>query len=210
MCWFFQQGYPGMFLLKQDRTGSYMKLYSKQGLWALFLISAFPLHVWTIILAFRDFSWVTERTNSWDAVGVVSYGLIFTFLESVLVFLVAVLLGLFVSGKWAENRRITTIGILVIITSLWAMASYLFFMLNISIPRETILFFKSLAHPLRVLYAISLALVGPTIAIPVFLVLRSDKFLKGMQSVFERLSLLTVFYLFFDFVGLVIVIIRNI
>ena len=66
-----------------------MKRYSKQGLWNLFLICAFPLHVWTIILAFRDFSWVTERTNSWDALGVVSYGLIFALIESVAVFLVA-------------------------------------------------------------------------------------------------------------------------
>jgi hypothetical protein len=187
-----------------------MKRYTKRGLWTLFLTCAFPLHVWTVILALRDFSWVSERTNSWDAIGVISYGLVFAFIESVLVFLVAALLGFLVSRKWAEERRIALIGTLVFITSLWAMAGYLFFMLNISIPRETILFLKSLAHPLRVLYAISLALVGPTIAIPVFLVLRSEKFLKGLQSVFERLSLLTMFYLFFDFVGLVIVILRNI
>jgi len=43
----------------------------------LFLISAFPLHVWTLLLAFRDFSWLTERTNLWDAIGVLSYGLIY-------------------------------------------------------------------------------------------------------------------------------------
>lgn len=187
-----------------------MKLYSKQGLWALFLICAFPLHVWTIILAFRDFSWVSERTNSWDAIGVVSYGLVFAFFESVLVFLIAILLGFLVSRKWSEDRRLTLVGSLVFITSLWAMASYLFFMLNVSIPGDTLAFLAGLSHPLRFLYAFGLVVVVPTVLIPAYLILRSDKALKGMQSFFERLSLLTMFYLFFDVVGLVIVIVRNV
>ena len=187
-----------------------MKRYSKQGLWSLFLICAFPLHVWTIVLAFRDFSWVTERTNSWDAIGVVSYGLIFAFVESILVFLVAVLLGYFVSRKWNEDRRIALVGILIFVTSLWAMGGYLYFMLNLSVPGESILFMAGLAHPLRFLYAISLALVGPTVVLPVYFVLRSDKFFRSVQGFFERLSLLAMFYLFFDLVGLVIVIVRNV
>jgi hypothetical protein len=187
-----------------------MKQYSKKGLWALFLICAFPLHVWTIILAFRDFSWVTERTNSWDAIGVVSYGLIFAFIESVLVFLVAILLGFLVSRKWAEDRRLALVGILVFITSLWAMFAYLFFMLSITIPGETIAFLAGLAHPLRFLYALSLVLVGITVVLPAYFVLRSEKFLQGVRGFFERISTLTLFYLFFDFVGLIIIIVRNV
>jgi hypothetical protein len=187
-----------------------MKLYSRRELWSLFLICAFPLHVWTIILAFRDFSWVTERTNSWDAVGVVSYGLIFTFIESVVITLVAVLLGFLILKKWGEERRVTLMGLLVVITSLWAMVSYLYFMLQVSVSGETIDFLVGLAHPLRFLYAVSLALVGSTVALPTYFVLRSEKVFKGVQGLFERLSLLTQFYLFFDIVGLIIVVYRNI
>lgn len=187
-----------------------MKRYSKRGLWSLFLICAFPLHVWTFVLAFRDFSWVSERTNSWDAVGVVSYGLIFAFVESIIVFLAATLLGFFVSKKWSEDRRLALLGVLVLITSLWAMISYLFFILNVSMPGETILFIANLAHPLRFLYAVSLVLVGVTVVVPAYFVLRSEKFLKGVQGLFERLSVLTLFYLFFDAIGLVIIVIRNV
>ena len=187
-----------------------MRQYSRQGLWSLFLICAFPLHLWTIILAFRDFSWVSERTNSWDAVGVLSYGLIFAFIESAAVFLVTIFLGLLVSKKWEENRRNTLLGSLALIASLWAMASYLFFILNVSISSNIIGFLVNLAHPLRFLYAVSLVLVGLTVALPAYFVLRSEKFFKGVQSLFERLSLLTLFYLFFDVVGLVIVVIRNV
>jgi hypothetical protein len=187
-----------------------MKQYSKRGIWNLFLICAFPLHVWTIILAFRDFSWVTERTNSWDAVGVVSYGLIFAFIESVVVLLVALLLGFLVSKKWGEDRRITLVGTLAFITSLWAIVSYLYFMLQVSVPGNTILSIASMSHPLRFLYAFSLAVVGLTVALPAYFVLQSEKFMQGVRAFFERISTLTLFYLFFDFVGLVIVIIRNV
>ena len=187
-----------------------MKRYSKSGLWSLYLTCAFPLHVWTIILSLRDFSWVAERTNSWDAIGVVSYGLVFALVESLLVFLVALLLGFLISKKWDEDRRIALMGLLVFITSLWAIISYLYFMLNVSVPCKSILFMAGLAHPLRFLYAVSFALVVPTIVLPTFLMLRSEKLLQGLQGFFERLSLLTQFYLFFDFVGLVIIIVRNI
>ena len=187
-----------------------MKRYSKRGLWNLFLICAFPLHVWTIILAFRDFSWVTERTNSWDAIGVASYGLILAFIESVVVLLVATLLGLLVSKKWREDRRITLLGTLAFITSLWAIVDYLFFMLQVSIPGNTIVSLARISHPLRFLYAISLAVVSLTVALPAYFVLQSEKFMQGVRGFFERISTLTLFYLFFDFVGLVIVIIRNV
>ena len=95
-----------------------MKQYSKSGLWSLFLICAFPLHIWTFILAFRDFSWVSERTNSWDAVGVVSYGLVFAFIESLMIFLIATLMGFLISQKWEEKQRITLLGTLVTIARL--------------------------------------------------------------------------------------------
>ena len=187
-----------------------MKRYSKQGLWNLYLICAFPLHFWTIILAFRDFSWVTERTNSWDAIGVVSYGLIFAFIESIVVFLVALLLGFLVSKKWNENRRLILVSVLVFITSLWAMVSYLYFMLNVSVPSKTIVMIAGLAHPLRFLYAICLGFAGLTVLLPTYFILRSDKFLGFIKGIFERLSTLTIFYLLFDFIGLIIVVIRNV
>lgn len=183
--------------------------YSKQGLWSLFLLCAFPLHAWTLILAFRDFSWVTERTNSWDAVGVVSYGLIFAFVESVVITLLAAALGYLVSRVWTEERRIALLSALVMVASLWAMAGYLFFMLNVKLSSQIVDFLVGLDHPLRFLYAISLVIVAATVILPTYLTLRSDRFFKAIQSIFERLSLLTLFYLFFDVIGLVIVIVRN-
>ena len=187
-----------------------MKQYSRQGLWSLFLVCAFPLHIWTIILALRDFSWVAGRTNSWDAVGVLSYGLIFAFLESIIVFLVTILLGFLVSKKWDEDRRNALLGNLVLITSLWAMASYLYFILQVTVSGQAIHFLVSLKHPLRFLYVVSLVFAGLTVSLPTYFILRSDKFLGFVKGLFERLTTLSLFYLFFDFIGLIIVIVRNV
>jgi hypothetical protein len=184
--------------------------YSRQGLASLFLTCAFPLHFWTLILVFRDISWLTERTNVWDAIGVASYGMIFALIESGLIFLVVALLGFIIPKQWHSDRRIAFLGLLILITSLWAMISQLLFLWNVSLPLPAIQFLRNSDHPLRILYAGSLLIVSATILLPVYLFIRSKKAVSFMQSLMERLSLLTMLYLFFDLVGLVIVVIRNI
>jgi len=184
--------------------------YSKKGLWSLFLICAFPLHLWTLIFAFRDISWLTERTNLWDAIGVVSYGMIFAFVESVVIFLVLALLGLILPAQWYSDRRIAFLSLLILLTSVWGMISQLLLVWSVPLPIQAIQFLRSSNHPLRMLYAACLAVVTPTILIPVYLFMKSKKSIAFMQDLMERLSLLATFYLFFDFVGLIIVVLRNI
>jgi hypothetical protein len=184
--------------------------YSKKGLWSLFLICAFPLHLWTLIFAFRDISWLTERTNLWDAIGVVSYGMIFAFVESIVIFLVLALLRLILPAQWYSDRRIAFLSLLILLTSGWGMISQLLLVWSVPLPIQAIQFLRSSNHPLRMLYAACLVVVTPTILLPVYLFIKSKKSIAFMQDLMERLSLLATFYLFFDFVGLIIVIIRNI
>ena len=184
--------------------------YSKKELWSLFLICAFPLHLWTLIFAFRDISWLTERTNLWDAIGVVSYGMIFAFVESVMIFLVLALLGLILPAQWYSDRRIAFLSLLILLTSVWGMISQLLLVWSVPLPIQAIQFLRSSNHPLRMLYAACLVVVAPTILLPVYLFIKSKKSIAFMQDLIERLSLLATFYLFFDFVGLIIVMIRNI
>ena len=184
--------------------------YSRQGLWSLFLTCAFPLHFWTLILAFRDISWLTERTNVWDAIGVASYGMIFAFTESVVVFCIMALLGFLTPKHWETDRRIAFLGLLILITSIWGMIGQLLFLWNVFLPAQAIQFLKSSSHPLRIIYAACLIVVTPTVLLPVYPFIRSEKAVSFMQNLMERLSLLTMFYLFFDLLGLIIVIIRNV
>jgi hypothetical protein len=183
--------------------------YSKQGLWSLFLVCAFPLHLWALILIFRDMDWVIERTNVWDAIGVGSYGMVFALIETLVIFVVIALLGFFTPAQWDIDRRIAFLSLLIIITALWAMISQLRFLWNISLPFPVMQFIARSEHPFRLLYALSLAIVVPTILVPVYLFIRSNKSVKFVQELTERLSMLTLSYLLFDLLGVVIVIIRN-
>jgi len=171
---------------------------------------AFPIHLWALILIFRDISWVAERTNMWDAIGVASYGLVLAFIESVIFFTAITLFGLLIPSRWQEDRRIGLLTILALITALWAIEGQAYFIWGSYVPEQVLRYIGSSEHPLRLLYASVLALVIPTIIIPVYLVLKSDRFLSLIQGLIERVSLLTMFYLFFDLLGLVVVIIRNI
>ena len=184
--------------------------YSRQGLWLLFLICAFPLHLWTLILAFRDISWITERTNTWDAIGVVSYGMVFALVESVLIFLVLLLLGLITPWRWDPDRRIAFLAFLVLITSVWAMISQLLFLWNVSLPAQAIEFLRESDHPVRITYAVCLMVITPTVLLPAYSFLKTKKAVTVMQNLIERLSLLSMFYLVFDLLGVIIIVVRNI
>lgn len=184
--------------------------YSAPGLKSLFLTCAFPLHLWALIMIFRDISWVTQRTNLWDAIGVASYGLIFAFVESLITFLVVALLGLLIPNQWYADRRIAFLSLLILITAVWGIIAQLLIIWNISLPASAIQFLRNSGHPLRILYAACLAVVAPTILLPAYFFVRSNKSVAFMQSLMERLSLLTGLYLFFDLLGLIIVIIRNV
>ena len=186
-----------------------LQRYSRQKLWSLFLTCAFPFHLWTLILVFRDVSWVTERTNAWDAVGVASYGMLFALVESLLAFLVVVLLGLVTPRYWDDDRRIAFLSLLFLITAVWGMISQLLFIWNIQLPSQTMEFLVRSGHPLRWLYGGSLAIVLATVLLPVYLFFGSSKFSLLVQDFTDRLSVLTIFYLLFDLAGLTIVIVRN-
>ena len=183
--------------------------YSKQGLWTLFLVCAFPLHLWTLILAFRDVSWVTERTNAWDAIGVVSYGMIFALAESVLLFLILVFVGFLTPWRWESERRIALLAFLVLILSVWAMIGQLLFLWNVSFPASALDYLRNSDHPVRITYAVCLLVITPTVLLPAYSFLKTNKAVTVMQNLMERLSLLSMFYLVFDLLGIIVILIRN-
>jgi len=184
--------------------------YSKQDLWSLFLMVAFPLHLWTLLLAFRDISWVAERTNFWDAIGVVSYGMIFAFLESLVVFLVALLLGILIPSRWGRDKRLAIVSMLFLVLSIWAMLTQLYALQVWGVPNALLQLLAGSAHPLRFIYLIALAFIVPTVVFPVLTIYRSEKTLAKVLDMIGSVSLLTMLYLFLDFMALIVVVVRNI
>jgi len=182
--------------------------YSKQEVWTLFLISAFPLHVWALILFFWDFSWIAERSGTWNAIGVGAYALVIALLESVLVLLIALLLGLLIPKIWSPDVRLNVLALIILLISLWAILGQLYF---ITAPNLTWLItpLATLERPQFMMYFILGGIVVVSVVVPIWLVLRSEKFCEVLDGVFERLSFLTIFYLVLDAIAIIIVAWRN-
>ncbi len=89
------------------------------------------------------------------------------------------------------------------------MLEQLFFLVGASMPGWFIGFVIASGHPLRTLYMAAVALLAVTIAVPAWLLLRTRGMYAGMRAVMDRLSILSVFYLLLDVIGVVIVIVRN-
>jgi hypothetical protein len=183
--------------------------YNKQGLWLLFLMSIFPQHLWTLIFAFRDMSWLIDRTNLWDAIGNLSYGMVYAFFESLVIFGILALIGLFTPARWEVNRRVAFLTVSLWTISIWAMISQLLYVWNIWLPVSLLDFIRSTGRPLVMLYLISLALIVPTVSLPVLAISWSQKASASALDLMDRFSLLSSFYLFLDVLGLVIILIRN-
>lgn len=183
--------------------------YTRSGLWSLFLMCALPQHAWTLVLAFRDLAWVTERTNAWDAIGVLCYGLLFALVESLVLFVVVMLLGLLLPRRWEPDRRIALLGIFALVLSAWAMLSQLFFLANVRFPDGAIAFLVASAHPLWVIYGVLVTLVSATFLWPAWAIGRPGGSLKFAAVLIDKLGLLATFYLVFDMAALVVIVIRN-
>jgi hypothetical protein len=135
--------------------------------------------------------------------------MVFAFIESVVLFMIAALLGFLISNKWETERRIALLSSLVLIVSLWAIFNQSYFVWQIPIPAPLIQLMLYTKRPVLTLYAILFVLVFISIALPVYFILHTKRGVKFAQDVFERLSLLSALYLVLAFAGLIIVIIRN-
>ena len=182
--------------------------YSKQEIWTLFLIAAFPLHVWALILFFWDFSWIEERAGTWNAIGVGAYALVIALVESVFVLLVALLLGFLIPKVWSPKVRASTMALIIMLVSVWAILGQLYF---IYAPNLTwlILTLKPLSRSLYMLYLVLVGIIVISFVIPIWFALSSQKFRKGLDAVVGRVSFLTIFYLVFDVIAIIIVAWRN-
>jgi hypothetical protein len=186
------------------------KFYSLKTLWLLFSVCAFPIHVWTFILVFRDFSWISERTNSWDAFGVGAYGLLIALIESCFILVCVLILSLILPKNLTVVKKVTTMGILIILVALWAIVGQLYFLVDIKLPNALIEAIANKPHPLWIIYGGLFPIVSATVMLPVYSNLKSEKLGNGLWNFFERLTTLTSLYLFLDICSLIVVIIRNV
>lgn len=188
----------------------FTRAYTRRSLFQLFMVCAFPIHVWTILMAFRDFSWVAERTNTWDAVGLLSYAMVFAFFETFGMFLILVLTGLFMPKGWSAEKRLGLLGVLYLILAVWAILIQSYSLNGYPLPGWVAKFLVESGHPLRLMWGGMFLVTALTVTVPVILLVRSEKAQRASIEIFDRLAILSSLYLLFDVVGAVVLVVRNI
>lgn len=173
------------------------------------MVYAFPLHVWTFLMVFRDFAWVAQRTDVWDAVGLASYALVFALMETVSFFLLMLLLGMLVPRNWSLEKRTVFIGTMGLIIIIWSILCQVYFYLEKPIPAYIITFLVGISHPLRVLWAGMIFLVIFSTGGLAYLITKFEKVVDITLKLFERIVVISAFYVFIDIAGIIIIIIRN-
>ena len=191
-------------LQNQDR-------YSKKGLWLLFLITALPLHAWTIILFLRDFSWLVKSRNVWDSIGVGSYELIFVFFESILIFGIMILLGYFLPKQWIEKKRNVFLATFYMTISFWLIIYKIYEHYQDMLTHKP--FFQLFIYSnnsLKNIYITILILAFFSVFITLYIVIKCMGVINFLSKIYERFSILSACYIFFDVIGAIVIIIRNI
>jgi hypothetical protein len=168
----------------------FKKHYTAQELTQLFVLSAFPIHIWTIVNTLRDVPTWILYLNGWEVAGAFAYTLSFALFETLILYIAILLLGMLVPERWRGDQFVPLASV---------------YLLEFSIMAGILQFFLVEGSALRgmILICAIILILTP------FIVFKATK-LKGFISVAAgRLSLLAYIYIFFDVVGLVIVIARN-
>jgi len=188
-----------------------VKPYRKE-LFHVFLIIAFPIHTWSILQVLSNFEWVAERTTVWDAVGFTAYALSFALFESILFLVLLSPVYLLLRKNNKADIVLAVIGSVFMIVAIWEMI-YQINSNNSNFIETTIDQIVS-RYKLQYRYKAGLVLsvavfITTSIGLPTFLIVKYDKLKSILIKLFERIELLSYFYLALDLLSIVIVVNRN-
>ena len=115
------------------------------------------------------------------------------------------LAGLLISKKWPESKRIVLHGVVLLSVSLWAAGNQIFFLLLEEPPVWFSWFMLRVPYHQTLVYYSLVGMVVASVGLPVFLVLRFQKVENALVQLFDRLTVLAVFYLGLDLLGFLFV-----
>lgn len=173
-----------------------------------FLTISFPTHFWTVMMVFRDFESISNRTNPADGFGYIGYSMLFALAESLVLALIVWGLSLVIARKQAKEKIFS---ILVGLYFILASANILDMLAHINNGYRISMQYL---HGLETYPGITYGLIAGAIllgfAIFLVLILRFPKVEKVILDLLERVMLLGYLFLFLDAIGLIVVIVRNV
>jgi len=185
--------------------------FSKKELRLLFLACVFPIHLWAIIIIFRDLEYIIFKRDLWYAVGYSGYILAFALVESCLFFIFLFLLGYLYPKKFKRNGKAFTITCaLGLIFSFWAMGNQVFYMLVASPPAFFSWIMLRIPYHQTLAFSFLIFMITASFIVPIWVIIKSSKGQNTANLLIERISLLSIFYLMIDLLAIMAAVIRYI
>ena len=160
----------------------------------IFVLGALPIHLWAYLITMREVPAWLFRLDNWDVVSMAALTLTYALIESIVVLLPLILLSRLIPERFWKERRKQRLVLLIFLAALMAVLLHLYYV------------------RIRDLNSIVMAFIGVTLTVALALLLRrstsSERINKIVDSMGDRLFVLSSLYLLIDLVALVLVIVR--
>jgi hypothetical protein len=155
---------------------------------------AFIVHVWAILNLLDMLPAWMLRLTAYELAGASSYTLAFALLESLIVWAVLVALAVVLPGRWLRQDFLTQGGLLLLVTTLWAIVTHYSYELLVKNPL--------LLSVLAVAYLLTLLAFS-------WLGRRYRWIESTLRAALSRIEVLSFVYIFIDVLGVFVIIVRN-
>lgn len=162
----------------------------------MFVVCMIPIHIWSLVNAFREVPAWIFKMSLWEVSGVVAYTQSFALFESIVVVLLLALV-LFLVPRFMVGEDIIPIGMMIVIpATVWI----IILQLNADWIDERN------SGALGIWFISLVAVIG----VMIILVDRSRRLQVLSQQVLDRITVLAIFLLLIDLLSVVVVVVRNI
>lgn len=200
--------------VNKSEKRSFSDTYSLKRILQIFLACAFPIHVWSLLMVLQDVAWIADRTQVIDAFSYAAYSLLFALVESMVVFLILMILSPLAYSYWKKDEMAAAMISLYYVVVLWAVALQIYYYYKEKIPEldDVIVnkfFIGGALITQWMLMIVLFLLVIASVILPVVMLQRWHRFAPAMNEFISRVTVLTSFYLVFDLFGICLILIRN-
>jgi hypothetical protein len=170
---------------------TFKRRFTPRGLTQIFVYCAFPVHVWVLVNMFRDVpSWVLYMPGS-EIVGMVGYTLSFALFETLFALVLAIMIGMVIPKRWVVDKYIPMISLWLVELAVMAVV-FQHYIIAYLAKRTIVMVFAGI------------------LVVSSLILLRFPKIGDLFRWIADRLVLLSFIYIFFDVLGVLVVILRNV
>lgn len=175
----------------------------------LLLISALPVHIWAVLMVFKEADILLPKRGLPYFIGFAGYLLLLAIIESLLLFGFVYLLSFLFPRRWDAKTSLAVASALALTVTFWAIFNESFFWLIDTGPDWFEWVLLRVHYRQKIVYPILILVVTASAALPSILLPRSKQLTRISNNLIDRLIFLTPFYLLLDIVGIAFMIHRT-